>query len=44
MVEVFREHVSTKIDALIQEIQVAKGHKMAQPISIVPFLEASEGK
>jgi len=44
MVDVFREHVSTKIDALIERIQEEKGHKTAQPISIVPFLEASERK
>ena len=44
MVDVFREHVSTKIDSLIREVQEAKGHKMAQPLSIVPFLEASGEK
>lgn len=38
MVEVFREHVSGKINGLIERIESAKGHKRAQPISIVPFL------
>jgi hypothetical protein len=37
-VEVFREHVSGKIDGLIERIESAEWHKMAQPISIVPFL------
>ncbi len=38
MVEVFRKHVSGKINGLIERIESAKGHKRAQPISIVPFL------
>jgi hypothetical protein len=38
MVEVFGEHVSSKIDGVIDKIEGAKGHKTAQPISIVPFL------
>lgn len=41
MVDVFREHVTARVDALVAEIQDAKGHKKAQPLSIVPFLEAS---
>lgn len=40
MVEVFREHVSCKIDRVIDGIENAKGHKRAQAISIVPFLSA----
>ncbi len=38
MVEVFREHVAEKIDGLLERIEGAKWHKMAQPISVVPFL------
>lgn len=44
MVEVFREHVSAKIDGVIERIVHSKWHKTAQAISIVPFLEASEWK
>ena len=41
MAEVFREHVSAKVDGVIEAILREKGHKKAQPLSIVPFLEAS---
>ena len=41
--EVFREHVSIKIDGVIDQIDRAKGHKRAQAIPLVPFLEASIG-
>lgn len=37
MVEVFREHVAEKIDGLLERIESAEWHKMAQPISVVPF-------
>jgi hypothetical protein len=39
MVEVFREHVAAKIDGLIDRIEKAKWHKMAQATSVVPFLK-----
>ncbi|MCE7910009.1 MAG: hypothetical protein DYH02_16855 [Candidatus Omnitrophica bacterium COP1] len=37
MVEVFREHVAGKIDGLLERIESAEWHKMAQPNSVVPF-------
>jgi hypothetical protein len=41
MVEVFREHVSSKIDGVIDRIEGAKWHKRAHAISIMPFISRS---